>query len=288
MEVGQACETNTAQPIGVSIVVSVARSVQAPSRWLSRHLPKPIRWLAGFAWFGVFTFGLGMIRLDEYFVADICWVVSFLIFTANVILCRRHYVIKVFLVVAAVISLVGLFIWTDIKKADKAWSILTEQRVQYRLSIRPTHMLVPPPPSGKGVRHLTEDGLMLVEMWLFNDSVPQTEIQNVQGRMWVVQSGKVIRSNRPPDQIFTGGGIESRFWYFDVRVLHKSTGGMLVRWEIVPPRPGESVHIGADTISSKTDRQMSDWDIVPGQDGVPRIVATPSTPASGTEAIPKK
>jgi hypothetical protein len=104
-------------------LVRIAERIQAPSRWMAGHLPRGLRWLAQFEWFSAIGFGVAAIQVDEYLVADICWLIGVVILIAKIVTWRGRTA-KVLATVAAVVMLVGLMAWTSTKKADKAWSIV--------------------------------------------------------------------------------------------------------------------------------------------------------------------
>ena len=135
--------TATVQAVGEAVVVSVASRVQAPSRWLSRHLPSPLKWLAGFEWSPVFVFGFGMIQVDEYLIADLCWAISFSCVLAKIIVWQRSTLLKAPAGVAALVVLGLLFVWTDAKRSDKAWSSMLrrEKPVTTAPSVAPAQPL---------------------------------------------------------------------------------------------------------------------------------------------------
>ena len=115
-------------------ITGVASTIQAPSRWLSSHLPNSLKWLARFEWFAALLFGIGMIQVDEYLLADICWIVSFLILLAKVIVWQGPAPLRVSVGVVALMTLGVLIIWTGAKKSDKAWSVLTAERQTHTTS----------------------------------------------------------------------------------------------------------------------------------------------------------
>jgi hypothetical protein len=128
---GAANLTGAAATIQATGFVYASR-VQAPSRWLLRHLPKSLGWVTRLDWVFLIAFGFTMVQVDEYLVADFFWALPGLVLIAKAItwdgIEHRHkltLLARLVLTIAAV-SFCGLMIaWTNTKKADRAWSNLT-------------------------------------------------------------------------------------------------------------------------------------------------------------------
>src|SRR2546423_1330816 len=127
--------TAQATLLGTSSLIAVATSAQAPSRWLFRHLPGPLKWLAGFEWSPSLVFGFGMIQLDEYLIADVCWIVSCAFVLAKITMWQRPTWLKLSASVMASMALGLLFFWTDVKRSEKAWFSLTAAKPSTSLYI---------------------------------------------------------------------------------------------------------------------------------------------------------
>lgn len=57
--------------------------------------------------------------------------------------------------------------------------------------------------------------------------------------------------------------------------IHKSSGGALIGWFLVPPKPGEKIYIGYDIVSSQTDRRMGGWDVTADATGTIKFTRKP-------------
>jgi hypothetical protein len=76
-----------------------------------------------------------MIQLDEYLIADVCWMVSFAFLLAKIIMWQRPIWLKLFALIIASMALGLLFLWTDVRRSEKAWSSLTAAKPSTSLYI---------------------------------------------------------------------------------------------------------------------------------------------------------
>jgi hypothetical protein len=106
----------------------------------------------------------------------------------------------------------------------------------------------------------TDDGRMDLRLLLSNDSGDR-EIHNVMGTFWIF-GVEVARQSRPASTTQNIGGHPRSEYQIEIPLLPKSSAATLIEWVVVPPKQGTTGAIGWNFVSSETNWQSGNVQIV--------------------------
>jgi hypothetical protein len=150
------------------------------------------------------------------------------------------------------------------------WVWRSTRPALYRLVIEPSEFAIPSGTPNYGLAHIA--------VWVRNLTEPKAELHNIAGTVWLTRA-TIVKASRSPDRSILEG-FKSYYYDFSAHVIHKSSGGIVMAWYIVPPVGDETFYLGFNVVSSETERQAGGWKIVRREDGAVRFIEDPKRPAS--------